>query len=315
MLLILTNSLDGTTDELVRRIGSENVFRFNLDLWRDYEIEIRPGSFFLADPTGRRVEDHEVAVCYVRKPTFDDPLAIPAGGCQEAWLRAQMSYVNQELYNLCRSHGKVRLVEKGAQQRFGKFLQMNAATRYFTVPGWRFTKSPRPPRFEQPTIAKALTADFVDAYRFFYTTKVESGSLDPQFPWLLQDEISAEYDLTVVYVAGQCFAFTLARDFEGVDWRKHINKTELPWTKFHLSDDLEDRIHRYMMEAGLDFGRLDFLLREGKEYFLEVNPNGQWAWLDMDGSEGIYDAVVRVLTRGWLSAGEANLATAHGVRP
>jgi hypothetical protein len=299
MLLILTNSLDGTSDELVRRIGSQNVFRFNLDLWRDYGIEIAPGTFSLVDPSERSVESRQVAACYVRKPTFDDPLDVPAAGCVEAWLRSQMSYVNQELYNLCHSQGKARLVEKGAQQRFGKFRQMEVAVRYFEVPKWRFTKGSESPSFFQPAVAKSLTADFVEDFRFFYTTRVESRCLDPGFPWFLQEEIKGECDLTVVYVAGRSFAFTLARDFEGVDWRRHINKTDLPWERCSLSSDDQDRIRAFMVEANLDFGRLDFVVRDGQKYFLEVNPNGQWAWLDPDGSEGIFDAVVAVLTEGW----------------
>ena len=54
-----------------------------------------------------------------------------------------------------------------------------------------------------------------------------------------------------------------------------------------------------MPEAELEFGRLDFLLADGRECFLEVNPNGQWAWLDLDGKEGIFDAVVKTLTNNW----------------
>ena len=300
MLLILTNSLDGTTDELVRRIGSKHVFRFNVDLWREYEIEIEPGRFSLTDPFGRTLESHHVKTCYVRKPTFDDPLDVPAGGCVEGWLRGQIGYVNQELYNLCKRQGKVRLVEKGAQSRFGKFLQMEVAACHFKVPAWRFTKRRQSPEFNRPTVAKALTADFVENYKFFYATQVESHHLDPEYPWFLQEEVEANFDLTVVYVAGRSFAFTLAREFEGVDWRKHINKKELPWRRHLLSSEQEDRIHNFMVESELEFGRLDFLLSEEELYFLEVNPNGQWAWLDKDGSEGVFDAVVAILTRDWM---------------
>jgi len=58
-----------------------------------------------------------------------------------------------------------------------------------------------------------------------------------------------------------------------------------------------------MDEAGLAFGRLDFLLKGPTAYFLEVNPNGQWAWLDIDGGQGIFDAVVHELTKNWTTPG------------
>ncbi len=315
MLLILTNSIDGTTDEIVRRVGSNRVFRFNIDLWRDYEFEFSPQGFWLSDPTGRSLQSREIRVAYLRKPSFDDSIAIPKGGCTEAWLRAQLQYVIQEIYNYCRDAGFVRLVEKGAQQRFGKFSQMRLASEYFVVPDWRFVKRAIPPTFTKPTITKALVADFVEDYQFLFTKQVESGALDPAYPWLLQDEVEADADLTVVYVKGQSFAFVLDRSsFDGVDWRKHINKKELYWRRYQISHDLDRSIRAFMEGARLDFGRLDFLLKDQTAYFLEVNPNGQWAWLDVDGSEGIFAAVVNELTRDWTEQGTApdgNSAALH----
>ncbi|MCA9643039.1 MAG: hypothetical protein KC492_20215, partial [Myxococcales bacterium] len=56
---------------------------------------------------------------------------------------------------------------------------------------------------------------------------------------------------------------------------------------------------RSLMEAlGLRFGRLDFVLdKEGTLWFLEVNPNGQFAWLDTDGSDGMLTAVAKAVRR------------------
>jgi hypothetical protein len=47
-----------------------------------------------------------------------------------------------------------------------------------------------------------------------------------------------------------------------------------------------------MDEMGLQFGRLDFLLNELGYHFLEVNTNGEWAWLDPDGRHGLLPKVV-----------------------
>lgn len=51
------------------------------------------------------------------------------------------------------------------------------------------------------------------------------------------------------------------------------------------------------MEAtSLEFGRLDFLKdQRGRLWFLEVNPNGQFAWLDTEGRFGVLDAVARAI--------------------
>ena len=218
-------------------------------------------------------------------------------------MRTHISYVTQEIYNWCRDAGLVRLVEKGAQQRFGKFSQLWLARRYFQVPGWLFTKTKKGIVFPGKIVSKPLVADFVESYRMFFTTRVESDSLDPSYPWLLQEECKADADVTVVYVAGNCFAFSLDREsFEGVDWRRHINKQELNWKPYPLSTAVENSIRCFMRDAKLDFGRLDFLLERQVLNFLEVNPNGQWAWLDMDGTHGVFEAVVSELTKGWADA-------------
>lgn len=300
MLLILTNSLDGTSDEIVRRVGTGSVFRFNIDLWQDYHFEVDKEGFFLSDQTGRTCRSSDLRAAYLRKPTFDDPISIPEGGSCEAWLRNQIGYFLQELYNWCQRRGLVRLVEKGAQNRFGKFSQMWMAQRHFDVPEWKYTHGDGLGTWSEPCITKPLTADFTGGYRFLFTTRVDPTDLDPAYPWLLQKEIDATHDVTVAFVKGNCFAFGLDRaSFQGIDWRKHINRQELQWKPWVLTKDEEHRIRSFMRDAQLDFGRLDFLADERSLYFLEVNPNGQWAWLDMDGEQGLFDAVVGELTRGW----------------
>jgi glutathione synthase/RimK-type ligase-like ATP-grasp enzyme len=53
-----------------------------------------------------------------------------------------------------------------------------------------------------------------------------------------------------------------------------------------------------MARLGLSFGALDFVLTpDGRYVFLEINPNGQWMWLDDKLGFGITNAVV-----DWLCA-------------
>lgn len=300
MLLMLTNSIDATSDEVTRRVGPDRTFRFNLDLWREYEIRIDQNGFTLEDPSGRRCENTAIRALYLRKPEFNDPIDVPAGGCEEAWLREQVKTLLQEIYNWCRDAGLVRLVEKNAQGRFGKFNQLWLAKKHFAVPEWMYVRSSRNISFPYPAITKAITAEYVTNYRMLLTTTVNVDCLDRSMPWMVQRQIDAIADITVVYVAGSSYAFQLDRSaFSGVDWRRHIYTQDLPWRRIHLEPAINDAIVRFMTEAGLSFGRLDFLLQGQELFFLEVNPNGQWAWLDENGQEGIFDEVVAHLTKGW----------------
>ena len=63
-----------------------------------------------------------------------------------------------------------------------------------------------------------------------------------------------------------------------------------------LPRPIESRIRRILKSYGLRFAAID-MLRDfhGQYYFLEINPNGQWAWLDMAGVTNSRDALIRSL--------------------
>ena len=44
-------------------------------------------------------------------------------------------------------------------------------------------------------------------------------------------------------------------------------------------------------ETGYRFGRFDFIRKNGELWFLELNPNGQWAWLDEKNEHGLVSMV------------------------
>jgi hypothetical protein len=132
---------------------------------------------------------------------------------------------------------------------------------------------------------------------------VDPHSLRDGFPWFLQEEVAADRDLTVVYVDGEAFGFELDRNcFLGLDWRRHIGDPSVQqiWRQVELPASLVAAIKLIMAELQLRFGRVDLLVGAGEGLeqarFLEVNPNGQWAWLDLDQENGLFDAVVRFLT-------------------
>jgi glutathione synthase/RimK-type ligase-like ATP-grasp enzyme len=68
-----------------------------------------------------------------------------------------------------------------------------------------------------------------------------------------------------------------------VDWRENINTPEEDrWERIGLSQEIQAAIGRFMADMGLLYGRLDFILDEVNDryWFLEVNANGQFGWLD-----------------------------------
>lgn len=68
MLLIYTTSFDTAVDLLLHHMGSQQCFRYNFDLWRDYKLEVANARFRIEDPSGRVVDDSCVRKVYYRKP-------------------------------------------------------------------------------------------------------------------------------------------------------------------------------------------------------------------------------------------------------
>lgn len=63
------------------------------------------------------------------------------------------------------------------------------------------------------------------------------------------------------------------------DWRAANNI--LPHEKIQLPNELESKCLELNRYFKLNFSAIDFILDTNNEYFfLEINPNGQWAWIE-----------------------------------
>ena len=304
-VLIITDAWDATTDLLVKRLGT-TAFRLNTDLIRDYAIEVDEGGFKITNPAGLNISLAEIGSVYWRKPFTDD--AYSANGHPDRFFYSECRYLVRELYNLALRHGASSLVEPSAERRFGKLCQLSIARRHFDVPRWRATLGHD---FAAPhgTITKSLSGEELDADNVLYTTRVDGLTLDGAYTWLLQDHIDKSADVTVVYVDGETFAFELTAEPGVVDWRQRLHEPGAQhWRHVTLSAALADKIRDFMGDCHLRFGRLDFAKAEDGMWFLEVNPNGQWAWLDLQDEVGLIGAVLRAIQ-------PANIGTAGSECP
>jgi hypothetical protein len=118
----------------------------------------------------------------------------------------------QEIWNQLRMAKKAVLIDPNADSYCGKFLQSRVARDYFFVPQWKFILNRTEHENNQRrSVVKSLTGNRVNENRILYTTQVDEGRLALQEPWLVQDYVEASYDVTVVFVRNQLFAFQQLR--------------------------------------------------------------------------------------------------------
>lgn len=299
MLVLFTCSQDITSDWLMPFLKDIEVFRFDIDKWRQYDWDFSSNGFAARSPDGKILTSENAACMYVRKPMFFEMLDIPAGGSFENWCRSEVENLWRDMYHRFHFENRLSLVHPPKFELY-KHTQMTLAKKYFEVPQWHIVRGKFPQELEGGEwVAKTLTQVPMGGGKILFVKKVDTARLDPQFPWFLQRRVEADSDATVLYVNGEMFAFELNRaDFEGDDYRKtQPFDPNMTWRQFELSPSERASIDAYMKDVGLDFGRFDFLRKDGRLIFLELNPNGQWGWLDLQNKLGILGFVANEIVK------------------
>jgi len=144
-----------------------------------------------------------------------------------------------------------------------------------------------------------------DATYAIYTHRVEKRHMDnldsvTNTPCLFQERIEKAFELRITVVGDQVFAAEIHSQMNARtkdDWRKY-DFEHTPHKIHHLPRDVKASCLGLLAHYGLHFGAIDMIVTpEGKYVFLEINPNGQWLWIErltgMPISEAIADMLIR----------------------
>jgi glutathione synthase/RimK-type ligase-like ATP-grasp enzyme len=136
-----------------------------------------------------------------------------------------------------------------------------------------------------------------------YTSQVLAEHLDHLCearlsPAIYQELIEKRSDVRVTYVGGRLFVAEIdsqTDDAAKLDWRRTQNPN-LPHRRAELPANVCENLLQLLVRLRLEYGAIDLIRTLDDEYvFLEINPNGQWQWLDDMLEMGITDSIV-----GWL---------------
>jgi hypothetical protein len=106
-----------------------------------------------------------------------------------------------------------------------------------------------------------------------------------------------KYDVRLTVVGDRFFAVAIHTDSGNayIDWRSDYSS--LRYESIDTPDDVHDAVIALLNRLGLPFGAFDFVVTpEGEWVFLEVNPNGQWGWIEDRTGLPITSAMVDLLT-------------------
>lgn len=125
--------------------------------------------------------------------------------------------------------------------------------------------------------------------------ELESARLSPS---IYQELIPKQFDIRVTIVGQRIFAAAIDSQSDPsatIDWRCTSNP-QLPHYRVVLPEHVIGQLLRLMDALGLVFGAIDLIqTTKGDYYFLEVNPSGQWLWMDDMLNLGISDSIAEWL--------------------
>ncbi|MEU5400728.1 ATP-grasp ribosomal peptide maturase [Streptomyces sp. NPDC005963] len=114
---------------------------------------------------------------------------------------------------------------------------------------------------------------------------------------LFQAQVSKTSDVRVVVVGSRFFCARITAPPGVVDWRSQYRN--LSYEKVPCPVEIQQAILRFLSEFGLRFGAFDFSVTADEAWwFLECNPNGQWAWLEEAAQLPIAMAIAELLENG-----------------
>ncbi len=102
-------------------------------------------------------------------------------------------------------------------------------------------------------------------------------------PAILQEYVPKRVELRVTVVGSQVFAVEIHSQESRLtrhDWR-HYDNDRATYAPHQLPPEVEARCLSLLKAMGLRFGAIDLILTpKGQYVFVEINPNGQWGWIE-----------------------------------
>jgi glutathione synthase/RimK-type ligase-like ATP-grasp enzyme len=309
-VLIVSTKLDNATDAVVKRLATKGVRHYRLNT-EDYPFH------------------STLSYCPTEKPSlvYD---GVPIGTPTSIWYRRMRTPstpvgMDEGVSNFCRQEARSLIVGSALAQDArwmshparvweaeNKPYQLRVATQLgLSIPKTLISNDPETieSAFRKwgRMVIKPVRSGYVVNNGVEYAIYT-SELLDKHFedfddaiwsPSIYQQLVPKRYDLRITIVGDQCFAVAIDSQSDPaalVDWRQTENP-DLPHHRTTLPKALVETLKKLMARLGLTFGAIDLIeTTDGGYVFLEVNPSGQWLWLDEMLDLGISDSVANWLT-------------------
>lgn len=286
-VLIISNKFDFSTDLITNKLREFNInyLRLNRDELGEYKIQFDPFIPCLIaeiDNTIYRITEEKLISLYYRAPTFlrdifQNDLSEEEQLYRTQWAAFVRSLVVFENINWVNNPIATYKAEMKPYQLFyAKKIGFKVPDTLIANHTYNINNTSN--KIAIKSIDTAILSSG-DSEAFIYTTilnEIPHEKYDS--PFFIQQGLVPKVDIRITVVDGVIVPVKIkSKEGIDIDWRKY--KGDIIYEIF----DLPDEIKGYCIELanGLDlkFCAIDMVEYLGEYYFIEVNPTGEWAWL------------------------------------
>ncbi|MBW4620762.1 MAG: MvdD family ATP-grasp ribosomal peptide maturase [Cyanosarcina radialis HA8281-LM2] len=121
-------------------------------------------------------------------------------------------------------------------------------------------------------------------------------------PMTFQEKVPKALEVRTIIVGKQVFAAAVDSQQDEnshYDWRRRGIALLNAWKSYQLPQEVEEKLLKLMACFGLNYGAIDLILTpDGRHVFLEVNPVGEFFWLENCPGLPISQAIADILSDG-----------------
>jgi len=300
-VLLLTNSADATSDYLEDGITTAGiaVARYNTDVdLHDTHFSCQSGSMILRW-SGVELRPENISHVVFRRPKpfqphiQGDKFQVQHAGDEwaEAW-EGFLSAVPHELWinhpsrNFAASH-KIEQISRANQ--FGLKIPQTLVT---SIPdlALEFCRKYSKGVVVKPIASGYIERDDPDNDSLIYTMSFEQQDIEildriKSCPVMFQERIDKAIDVRITVLDGNMIAVGLkaydSNERQRLDIRR-FNMLDVEYESIDMPNGVKTKIKALIESYGIRFAAIDFAVDfDGNWVFFEINPNGQWAWMDI----------------------------------
>jgi len=289
-VLLISSRFDFSTDFVAVELDRCRVdyFRINRDELKDYSIEFNP---LIPEVIGEyqghsfTISTDSLKSIYYRAPTFLRDIFQEGLTEEEQLIRTQWTAFVRSLcvFDNVKWINNPVDIYKAEIKPFQLYIANKLGIR---VPKSIISNKTQDIGCEYIAIKSIDTAivNRGDEEGFVYTEiykPIEIEEKKYSSPFYNQEGLVPKTDIRVTVVESNVVAIKILSD-TGIDedWRRY--KNELEYSIIELPIDIKNFCVEFVKSLNLKFGAVDLILHKDEYYFIEINPTGEWSWLQQN---------------------------------